>query len=94
MLVVAAATFRRRPLPNSLIVAGVLVAAVGSALAGTGVAATSAFVAVSAVLLYLGVAGPPRTRPRWPAGATSRQRAPRTVPSAPQTESSRSKNER
>ena len=93
MLVVAAATFRRRPLPNSLIVAGVLVAAVGSALAGTGVAATSAFVAVSAVLLYLGVAGPPRTRPRWPAGATVAAGAA-TVPSAPQTESSRSKNER
>jgi hypothetical protein len=60
VVIVAVATFRRRPLGNALILAGVAVAALGSALAGTGVAATSAFVALAAVLLYLGVAGVPR----------------------------------
>ena len=59
VVVVAVATLRRRPLGNGLILAGVAVAAIGSALAGTGVAATAAFVAVAAVLLYLGVAGVP-----------------------------------
>jgi hypothetical protein len=55
---VALATVRRRPLGNGLIVAGVAVAAAGSGLAGLGYAATSAFVAVAALLLYLGfVAG-------------------------------------
>ena len=65
VVVVAVATFRRRPLGNALILAGVSVAAVGSALAGTGVAATAAFVAVAAVLLYLGVAGSPAVPRRF-----------------------------
>jgi hypothetical protein len=51
---VAVATLRRRPLANSLIVAGTAVAAAGSALAGLGAAETAAFVAVAAVLLYAG----------------------------------------
>jgi hypothetical protein len=51
---VAAATFRRRPLGNALIVAGVAVAALGSALAGLGAAETSAFAALAVVLLYGG----------------------------------------
>jgi hypothetical protein len=55
--VVALATLRRRPLGNALILAGVAVAAAGSGLAGLGYAATSAFVAVAAVLLYLGFVG-------------------------------------
>jgi hypothetical protein len=65
VVVVAVATFSRRPLGNALILAGVAVAALGSALAGTGVATTAAFVAVAVVLLYLGVrpqAGPGRAR--------------------------------
>ncbi len=61
IVVVALATFRSRRLGNALILAGVAVAAVGSGLAGLGVAATSVFVAVAAVLLYAGfVAGPTR----------------------------------
>jgi hypothetical protein len=52
--VIALATFRRRRLGNAFILAGVAVAAAGSGLAGLGYAATSAFVAVAAVLLYLG----------------------------------------
>jgi len=51
---VAAATFRRRPVGNALIVAGVAVAALGSALAGLGAAETAAFVALAVVLLYGG----------------------------------------
>jgi hypothetical protein len=54
VLVVAVATFRRRPVGNALIVAGVAVAAVGSALAGLGEAETAAFVTVAVVLLFAG----------------------------------------
>ena len=55
--VVALATIRRRPLGNALILAGLAVAAAGSGLAGLGYAATSAFVATAAVLLYFGFVG-------------------------------------
>jgi hypothetical protein len=51
---VAIATIKRRPLGNVLIVTGVLLAALGSALAGLGTAQTAAFVAVAAILLYGG----------------------------------------
>lgn len=51
---VALVTFRARPLANALILAGTVVAAGGSAVAGLGAAPTAAFVAVAAVLLYLG----------------------------------------
>jgi hypothetical protein len=54
VLLVAAVTIRRRPLAMSLIVAGVAVAAVGSALAGLGAASTAAFLLVSSLLLYTG----------------------------------------
>lgn len=51
---VALRSLRRRPLGNSLILAGVVVAAAGSALAGLGAAQTALFIAVAVVLLYLG----------------------------------------
>ena len=51
---VAVVTFRRRPLGNSLLLAGVALAAVGSALAGLGVGRTALFVALAAALIYLG----------------------------------------
>lgn len=51
---VALVTIRRRPLGNSLILAGVTVAAVGSALLGLGEAQTAVSIAVAAVLLYAG----------------------------------------
>jgi hypothetical protein len=51
---VALVTVRRRPIGNTLIVAGVLVAAVGSALAGLGAAQTAASIAVAVGLLYGG----------------------------------------
>ena len=54
VVVVALLTIRRRPLPNALILAGVAVAAAGSALAGLGEAETAVFIAVAALLLYAG----------------------------------------
>jgi hypothetical protein len=51
---VALASIRRRPLGMGLIVAGVLVAALGSAVAGLGVAQTSVFLALASLLLYAG----------------------------------------
>jgi hypothetical protein len=54
VVVVALVTIRRRPLGNSLLLAGVAVAAAGSALAGLGAASTAAFVALGALLLYAG----------------------------------------
>jgi hypothetical protein len=54
LLGVALAGIRRRPVGNALLLAGFLLAAAGSALAGLGAAETAAFVAVAAVLLYGG----------------------------------------
>jgi hypothetical protein len=61
VVVVALATFGRRPLGNGLILAGVALAAVGSALAGLGTTESAVFVTAAALLLYGGfVAGPRR----------------------------------
>src|SRR5204863_3054880 len=54
VVVVAAATFARRPLGNALIVVGVGIAAAGTALAGLGAAGTAAFAAAAVVVLYAG----------------------------------------
>jgi hypothetical protein len=51
---VAAVSIRRRPLGMGLILAGVAVAAVGSALAGLGAAQTAAFSAIAVLFLYTG----------------------------------------
>lgn len=51
---VALVSIRRRPLGMGLILAGVAVAAVGSAFAGLGVAQTAAFFAIAALFLYGG----------------------------------------
>ena len=61
VIAVAALTFRRRPLANSLIMLGVLAAA-GTGLSGLGVAETSAFIAAGAVLLYAGFVQASRKR--------------------------------
>jgi hypothetical protein len=66
VVVVALTTIRRRPLGNGLILAGVVVAAVGSGLAGLGVGALAPVLALAAVLLYLGFVAP-RRRARPPA---------------------------
>ena len=54
LVAVAVAGLRRRPVGNSLLLAGFTIAAAGSALAGLGAAKTAAFVAAAALLLYVG----------------------------------------
>lgn len=54
VVIVALVTFRRRPFNNLLLLLGIAVAAVGSAVVGLGEAGTAAFFAVAAVLLYAG----------------------------------------
>lgn len=54
LIAVALLTIRRRPVGNSLLLAGFALAAIGSALAGLGATETAAFIAVAAVLLYAG----------------------------------------
>jgi hypothetical protein len=66
VVVVALATLRRRPLGNALILAGVTLAAAGSAVAGLGAAETAAFVAAAAMLLYLGFVYPRPPKRAWP----------------------------
>ena len=55
---VAVAGLRRRPIGNGLIIAGVAVAAVGSAFAGLGEGGGAVFAALAAVLLYGGFVSP------------------------------------
>jgi len=59
-VIVAARGLRRRPLGNTLILAGLAVAAVGSALVGLGEAGSSVFTAAAVVLLYAGFVIPRR----------------------------------
>jgi hypothetical protein len=58
VVVVAARSFRRRPVGNALIVAGVAVAALSSGLPGIGAAGTSFGIAVGVCLLYAGFVAP------------------------------------
>jgi hypothetical protein len=62
VVAVALATFRARPLGNVLILAGVAVAAAGSALGGLGVAALAPLLLIAAALLYAGFVVPRRPR--------------------------------
>ena len=64
VVAVAVATFGRRPLGNALILAGVGVAALGSALGGLGVGTLAPLLAVAAILLYLGFVAPTPGRSR------------------------------
>jgi hypothetical protein len=54
VVLVAVVSIRRRPLAMSLIITGVAVAAVGSALAGLGAASLAVFLLISCGLLYTG----------------------------------------
>jgi hypothetical protein len=75
VVLVALASFRRRPLGNGLILAGVSVAAVGSGLGGLGVGALAPVVALAALLLYAGFVVPtPRPRPGAAQGRRRRGR--------------------
>jgi hypothetical protein len=58
VVVVALRSFRRRPLANGLIVAGIGAAAIGSGLAGLGAAGSAIGIAVGAALLYAGFVAP------------------------------------
>ena len=58
VVVVALRSFRRRPLGNGLILAGIAAAAAGSAIAGLGTAGSAIGIAVGAVLLYAGFVVP------------------------------------
>jgi len=60
VVLVALMTFRRRPLGNLLVLAGVAVAAAGSALAGLGVGTLAPSLAVASLLLYAGFVVPAR----------------------------------
>src|SRR3954449_8993493 len=62
VVVVALRSFRRRPLGNGLIVAGIAAAAVGSGLAGVGAAGSAIGIAAGAVLLYAGFVAPAHIR--------------------------------
>jgi hypothetical protein len=68
VVVVALRSIRRRPLGNTLIIAGIAAAATGSGLAGLGSAGSAVGIAVGAGLLYAGFVAPaqlpalPRTR--------------------------------
>lgn len=62
VVAVAIATIKRRPLGNTLLLAGVGVAAAGTALSGLGAAKTGVFVAIAALLLYGGFTASSRTR--------------------------------
>ena len=59
---VALVGIRRRPLGNGLILAGIGVAALGSALAGLGEAESALFATAAAVLLYAGFVAPTPSR--------------------------------
>jgi hypothetical protein len=82
VVAVALSTIRRRPLGNALIVAGVVVAAVGSALAGLGEAETAAFIALAAVLLYAGFLSASGARISTPAALPHRRPASPTMASS------------
>jgi hypothetical protein len=63
VVAVAIVTFRRRPLGNALVLAGISLAALGSALAGLGTGALAPVLAAAAVLLYAGFVVPSPPRP-------------------------------
>ena len=71
VLVVAVATFRRRPLGNALVVGAVAAAAAASALTQSAVWLAAAFFALAAALLYAGAVGVRRPAPRADAQAAS-----------------------
>jgi len=58
VVAIALRSFRRRPLGNGLIVAGIAAAATGSGLAGLGAAGSALGIAIGAVLLYAGFVAP------------------------------------
>jgi hypothetical protein len=60
---VALRSFKRRPLANGLIIAGIAAAATGSGLAGLGAAGSAVGIAIGAALLYAGFVAPAHISP-------------------------------
>jgi len=75
----AAATFRVRPVGNSLIVAGIATAALGSGIPGLGEAGTALALAAAALLLYAGAVAAPGRRIRREPQPRERIHSPPTV---------------
>lgn len=71
---VALWTLRDRPLQNALLLAGIAVAAGGSAASGLGESGTALFIALAALLLYAGFVGPAGVKRLL--GMTARRRFP------------------
>jgi hypothetical protein len=65
VVAVALRSFRRRPLGNGLIIAGIAAAAAGSGLAGLGSAGSAVGIAVGVVLLYAGFVAPAHILPSF-----------------------------
>jgi hypothetical protein len=65
VVVVALRSFRRRPLGNALIIAGIAAAATGSGLAGLGAAGSAIGIAAGAALLYAGFVAPAHVSPSF-----------------------------
>ena len=63
VVAVAIATFRARPLGNALILAGIAVAGLGSALAGLGIGALAPAITLAALLLFAGFIAPALPKP-------------------------------
>lgn len=79
VVAVAAATFRARPVGNSLIVGGIATAAFGSAIPGLGEAGTALALAAAALLLYAGAVATPGRRFRRERQPRERIHSPPTV---------------
>jgi hypothetical protein len=65
VVIVALRSFRRRPLGNALIIAGIAAAATGSGLTGLGAAGSAIGIAVGAALLYAGFVVPAHISPSF-----------------------------
>lgn len=76
VVAVCVVTFRQRPAGNALLLAGVGVAALGSALSGLGVAESAVSFAVASLLLYAGSVGPSSLRRRGAQPLESSQSPP------------------
>jgi hypothetical protein len=71
VVVVAAQSWRQRPVGNTLIVLGVVAAAIGSGIAGLGAGGAAVGIAVGVLLLYAGFTMTRRAEPRAHRAATA-----------------------
>lgn len=71
VVVVAAQSWRQRPVGNTLIVLGVVAAAIGSGIAGLGAGGAAVGIALGVLLLYAGFTAARRPEPRAHRAATA-----------------------